>query len=449
MEEEKMIIRALSLAVVLPFFLGAASKPATVTFHKDVLPVLQKNCQSCHRPGEAAPMSFLTYDQVRPWAKAIRETVLAKRMPPWFADPAHGKFRNERVLSQAEIDTLTNWANNGAPEGNRKDAPKPVDWVEGWNIGKPDLIVEMPNAYTVPAEGTIEYTYYVLPLNLKQDTWVQSAEVRPGDRGVVHHVIAFLREPNSKWLRGVEYGVPYVPKRVERSSRSNNEAASEAGAPGSELLVGFAPGLPPQILMPGQAKLIKAGSDVVFQMHYTANGKAAPDKTRIGLVFAKEPPKERVMTVAAPNNKFVIPAGDPNHQVESKFTLHSDVRLVSLMPHMHLRGKDFLYKAVYPSGESEVLLNVPRYDFSWQLFYYLEEPKLLPKGTRLECTAHFDNSANNKYNPDPTKEVRWGDQSWEEMMIGWFEVAFDASMDPVKVLRPAKQEKPAATTGGE
>jgi hypothetical protein len=351
------------------------------------------------------------------------------------------------MLSQSQIDTLVAWANSGAPEGNAKDAPPPRQWVDGWNIGQPDMVVEMPNPIQVPAEGTIEYTYVVLPLNLKEDTWVQAAEVRPGDRAVVHHVIAFLREPSSKWMKGVEYGVPFIPKRTERSSRGNSrqEAEAQAGGPGSELLVGYAPGLQQQSYGPGMAKLIKAGTDVVFQLHYTANGKATADKTKIGLVFAKEPPKQRVMTLPATNNKFVIPPGADNYRVDSQFTLQADTRLVGLMPHMHLRGKDFEYRAVYPTGESEVLLRVPHYDFSWQLFYYLQEPKVFPKGTRLECIAHFDNSANNKYNPDPTKEVRWGDQSWEEMMIGWFDVAFDATMNPVKLFRA---EKPAKPSGG-
>ncbi|MBI3683118.1 MAG: cytochrome c [Acidobacteria bacterium] len=446
-----MLLQAALVGFVFQFAAAAASKPAApVTFYKDVLPVLQKNCQECHRPGEAAPMTFMTYQQVRPWAKAIRATVLGKKMPPWFADPSHGRFSNARVLSQAEIDTLVAWADAGAPEGKAKDAPPPAEWVQGWNIGKPDLVVEIPEPFPVIAEGTIEYTYFAMPMNLKEDTWVQAAEVRPGARPVVHHVIAFLRGPESKWMRDVEYGKPYVPKRGERGAnrRANNEGASEAGGPGSELLVGYAPGLQPQIWRPGQAKLVKAGTDVIFQMHYTANGKASTDQTSIGLVFAKAPPTERVMTLPASNNKFIIPAGADNHRVDSQITLQADSRLVGLMPHMHLRGKSFEYRAVYPTGETEVLLAVPKYDFNWQLFYYLSEPKVFPKGTRIECTAHFDNSANNKYNPDPSKEVRWGDQSWEEMMIGWFDIAFDVKMEPAKIFRGDKPA-PQRPTGSD
>jgi len=442
-----MLTRIALLAGACALSSVAAMKPATATFYKDVLPVLQKNCQECHRAGEAAPMEFSTYQQVRPWAKAIKASVQSKKMPPWFADPSVGKFHNARVLATADIETLVKWADNGAPAGNPKDAPKPVAWVEGWSIGKPDQIVAMPKPFDVVADGTVEYTYIVLPLNLKQDTWVQAAEVRPGNRAVVHHVIAFLREPESKWMRGVEYGVPFVPKKVERNSRNaNNESQGEAGGPGSELLVGYAPGLQPSVFMPGTAKLVKAGTDVVFQMHYTANGKAATDQTKIGLVYAKQPPQYRVMTLPALNNKFVIPPGADHHQVESQITLQADTKLIGLMPHMHLRGKDFEYRAVYPTGEKEVLLRVPRYDFNWQLFYNLADPKAFPKGTKIECTAHFDNSANNKYNPDPSKEVRWGDQSWEEMMIGWFDIAFDAKMNPMKLFRA---DKPSTPSGGE
>ncbi|MBL8178724.1 MAG: cytochrome c [Bryobacterales bacterium] len=433
------------LLALLASTAGAAMKPARVTFYKDVLPILQKNCQECHRAGEAAPMALTTYEEVRPWAKAIKVSVLAKKMPPWFADPAYGKFHNERVLNPDEIATIATWVDKGSPAGDKREAPPMRQWTEGWSIGKPDLVVEMPKPFAVPASGTIEYTYLVLPLHLKRDTWVQAAEVRPGDRAVVHHVIAFLREPGSQWMRDVEYGVPFVPDKRARNSR--NGGASEAGGPGSELLVGYAPGLQAQIFRSGTAKLLKAGTDVVFQMHYTANGKAASDQTKIGIVFAKAPPKERVMTMAASNTKFVIPPGASDHRVESQFTLQADTRLTGLMPHMHLRGKAFQYKAVYPGGESEVLLNVPRYDFAWQLFYYLAEPKVFPKGTRIECVASFDNSANNGFNPDPSKEVRWGDQSWEEMMIGWFDVAFDASLNPVRLYRSEKPAKPA--TGGE
>lgn len=444
-----MTLRGVSLAL----FLGVAASAAptattTPTFSKDVLPILQRNCQSCHRPGEAAPMSFLNYKEARPWAKAIKGAVLTKKMPPWLADPHYGQFMNARALTGAEIQTIVSWADGGAPEGDAKKAPKPVAWVEGWNIGKPDLVYEMPREFTVPAEGTIEYHYVIMPTGFTKDTWVQAAEVRPGNRSVVHHVIAFIRPPGSKWLKDAPVGEAFVPKRTARSRQNAEAAAGEEAASmlGTELLVGYAPGLQEQKFIPGQARLVPAGSDIVFQLHYTASGKAATDKTKVGVVIAKEEPKQRVVTLTATQARFVIPPGEPNHEVKSQFTLQDDSQLVWLMPHMHLRGKDFEYKAVYPTGESQILLRVPKYDFNWQLAYETAKPILLPKGTRIECVAHFDNSPNNKYNPDPTKEVRWGDQSWEEMMIGWFGVAIDAKADPMRLYVGDKAKKPSKSS---
>jgi hypothetical protein len=274
----------------------------------------------------------------------------------------------------------------------------------------------------------------VLPTGFTKDTWVEAAEVRPGNRTVVHHVIAFIRPPGSAWLKDAKPGVPFVPQRTERGRRNaNSEGGDEGSMAGIELLVGYAPGLPEQKFLPGQGRLIPAGSDIVFQLHYTASGKAQTDQTKVGLVYCKQEPKQRIVTLTATNNRFAIPAGDPNYKVESQFVLQDASELVWLMPHMHLRGKDFEYRAVYPTGETEVLLRVPKYDFNWQLAYELATPKLLPKGTRIECVAHFDNSPNNPANPDPTKVVRWGDQSWEEMMIGWFGVAIDAKANPMKL----------------
>jgi hypothetical protein len=418
-----------ALGIVSCLTVPAATNPPSVTFSKDVAPILAKNCQNCHRPGEAAPMSLLTYQQARPWAKAIKEAVVLKKMPPWFADPHYGKFRNDRTMAQKDIDTLVAWADSGAPEGNSKDLPKPAEFVSGWNIGKPDLILDMPNAFDVPASGTIEYQYVILPLKFTEDRWVQMAEVRPGNRAVVHHVIAFVRDPKSKWMRNHEPGTIFVPEK------GGNE---EAGP--SDSLAGFAPGMPPIILEPGQGRLVKAGSDVVFQLHYTANGKATQDHTQVGIVFCKEPPKERVLSLGAMNRKFSIPAGDANFQVNSELELNHEVKLTSMLPHMHLRGKDFEYRLIFPTGETQTILRVPRYDFGWQLWYEPVSDIVLPKGTKVACTAHFDNSANNPNNPDPSKVVKWGDQSWEEMMIGFFQVAFPADMDP-KLLFP--ERKPA------
>jgi hypothetical protein len=422
------------MRVLYPFSLGiivsavAAAAPVP-TFSKDVAPILQHNCQGCHRPGEAAPMSLLTYQQARPWAKAMKEAVVLKKMPPWPADPQVGHFRNDRSLSAKDRETLVAWADGGAPEGNPKDLPQPVAFVDGWNIGKPDRIIEMPKAFDVPASGTIEYQYVILPLNLTEDRWIQAGEARPGNRAVVHHVIAFIREPGSKWMRDKQPGEVFVPRN------DKGDVQSFSG----DILAGYAPGVPPVKLEPGTARLVKAGSDVVFQLHYTANGKATQDQTKVGIIFAKEPPKERILTMAAANTKFKIPPGDPNYQVNSELELAHDVKLMSLLPHMHVRGKDFEYRLIFPTGETQTILRVPRYDFGWQLSYDLpSEGMTLPKGTKIACTAHFDNSPNNPSNPDPTKEVKWGDQSWEEMMIGFFDVAFPADMDP-KLLQPEKK----------
>ena len=422
-----MIRLGLSLGVLaLPTFAG-------VTFYKDALPVLQKNCQECHRPGEAAPMPFLTYKDTRPFAKAIKQAVLQKRMPPWFADPHVGKFTNDRSMSEAERQVLVAWADSGAAEGSAKDAPKPVEFTEGWRIGKPDLVVELPEAVEIPAEGTVEYTYVAVPTGLTEDKWVQMAEGRPGNRAVVHHIIAFVREPGNKWFRDYPVGKPFIPKKGGESRGMG------------EFITGYAPGAPPEVLRPGQAKRIKAGSDIVFQLHYTANGKAATDRSKVGIVFSTEPVKQRVLTLAAANTKFAIPPGAPNHKVDGAITLHRDSELISLLPHMHLRGKAMEIRAVYPTGETEKLLWVPNYDFNWQLWYQLPAGKVLPAGTRIEASGYFDNSPNNKANPNPNLEVRHGDQSWEEMMMGFFDVAIDVNMNPMDLFKAPK--KPEATTG--
>lgn len=426
----KAVLWGLGLSVAA--LAGPAPSP---TFNKDVAPILQHNCQGCHRPGEAAPMPLMSYQQARPWAKAMKEAVLLKKMPPWPADPAFGHFANDRSLAQKDRDTLVAWVDAGAPEGNAKDLPKPLQFVEGWAIGKPDMVLEMPEAFQIPASGTVDYQYVTLPLNFTEDRWVVAAEARPGNRALTHHVLAFIREPESKWMRDKKYGEVFIPKNAK------GETESFAG----DILAGFAPGTPPMQLRPGQARLVKAGSDVVFQLHYTANGKPGEDRTKIGLIFAKEPPKERVLSMAVLNRKFTIPPGDANYEVKAEMELGRDTKLVSMLPHMHLRGKDFTYKLIFPTGETQTILNVPRYDFGWQLWYNPEGGILLPKGTKVACTAHFDNSPNNPNNPDPTKAVKWGDQSWDEMMIGFIDVAIAPDVDP-KTLTPEK--KPARPTNG-
>lgn len=449
-----MRLFVLSLSCVALASAATTSGNQPVTFTKDVLPVLQKNCQTCHRPGEVAPMSFLSYESTRPWAKAIKGAVMTKKMPPWYADTHVGKFSNDRSLSQAEIDTLVAWSDQGAKQGDPKDAPKPVDFVEGWRIGKPDVVFTMETAFNVPASGTIDYQYIIVPTGFTEDKYVQMAEARPGDRGVVHHIIAFIREPGNPWLREAKPGVPFVP--MEEARKAQREAAAgvkrnrgEGGGFGltGDMLAGYAPGTVPDVMLPGQSKLIKAGSDLVLQIHYTANGKPATDISKVGLVFCKDKPNVRVLSLAATTANFAIPPGDPNYRVDAKIQLQQDATLVNLLPHMHFRGKDFEYRVIYPTGEHETLLKVPNYDFGWQLTYDLATPRLLPAGTIIECTAHFDNSANNKYNPDPTKEVHFGEQSWEEMMFGFFDVAVPVNTTVMDLLKPKKAPAAAATGG--
>jgi hypothetical protein len=411
------------------------------TFTKDVAQLLQKHCQECHRPGEIGPFSLLTYKDARPWAAAIKNAVLAKTMPPWHADPHYGKFANDRSLSKKEIDTIVQWASNGAPEGDPKHLPPRAKFTEGWGIPKPDVVFQLPKPYQIPAKGTIEYLHWLVPSNFTSDKWVQFAEARPGDRARVHHLIAFVREPGSTWMKDIKPGVPFIPEKPKPDEKADTSALP------SDFLVGYAPGQPPEAFEPGRAKLVRADSDIIIQVHYTTDGKASTDLTRIGLVFAKEPPKQRAMTFSATNGKFKIPPGAPNHRVDAEFELGADVVLHGLHPHMHARGKDFIYHVRFPDGQRQTLLSVPRYSFAWQLWYTLDKPLSLPKGTVIECTAHFDNSPNNKFNPDPTKEISWGDQSWDEMMIGFFNFAFDAGFDEKKIPAPAKE--PAKSGDGQ
>jgi hypothetical protein len=400
-----------SVAVSAMAVLATAATP-TVTFHKDVQPILQNHCQECHRPGEVAPMSLMTYEQARPWAKSIRQAVLTKKMPPWFADPHFGKFANDRSIAQADIDTIAAWVDAGAPEGNLKDAPAPRTWVDGWVAGKPDLIVKAPEPFNVPAKGDVPYQWVIVPTNLKEDKWVTSAEVRPGDRSVIHHIVVSIREPGNQWMADKKPGEYFGGTlAIERGSKL-------AGSP--ETMGGyFAQYEPGSVVTPANphvATLLKAGSDIVFQIHYTPNGKAATDQTKIGFIFSDTPPDLKYVNVTAMNPTFVIPPGAENYKIEASATVNFDGDLVSLYPHAHLRGKAYEFRAVYPTGEEETLLKCA-YNFSWQLTYFFDKPKPMPKGTKIFVTAWYDNSANNAFNPDPTKAVRWGEQSAEEMMI--------------------------------
>ena len=419
----------------------AAKAPREVTFHRDVEPLLQKNCQECHRPGEAAPFSLLSYKEARPWAKAIRAAVIGGKMPPWFSSDPHGQFANDRRMSKEQVDTIVAWADGGAKEGDLKDAPKPLEFAEGWTIGKPDLIVEMPSDFKVPASGTIDYTWIRVPTGMTQDRWISKVEVRPGARQVVHHVVLYQREPDSYFMKGAAAGVPFYPPGRQGTPPDQADTGKgffdfQFNPKGAEILSVYVPGGNAYECKPGQARLMKANSDLVFQMHYTSNGTATADKTRVGIVFAKEPPKERVFNTFVANPYLKIPAGDGNYAVHAELTLATDVTLQSMFPHMHVRGKSFRYNVTYPDGRSETLLDVPRYDFNWQQTFFLAEPRFLPKGSKIECIAHYDNSPNNPSNPDPKKDVRWGDQTWEEMLAGFIDFVVPIDFQPGDLIRP-------------
>jgi mono/diheme cytochrome c family protein/thiol-disulfide isomerase/thioredoxin len=377
-----------------------------VTYARQISRILQANCQECHRPGQIGPMALLSYDDAVAWADTIREVIDERRMPPWHADPRFGKFSNDRRLSEADRAALLAWLDGGLPRGDDRDLPPPRDFPAGWRIGKPDVVLTMSRDYAVPAKmpvGGIPYRYFTVDPGFKEDRWVERAEARPDATAVVHHMVVYI-----------------VPE---------GEVLNPEG-PGS-LLCGTAPGDMPLILPPGYAKKVPAGAKLVFQMHYTPNGKPYKDRSSVGIVFAREPPRQRVLTKPIHNPSFVtrqdrIPAGAEDYRMEAEHVFKKDGHILGFMPHMHLRGKDFLYEAVYPDGKSETLLSVPHYQFGWQSVYRCVAPVAVPKGTHLHCVAHFDNSAKNPNNPDPTRPVYWGDQTWEEMMLGWIEYYYDA-----------------------
>ena len=392
------------------------SKAATPTFSKDVAPIIFKNCASCHRPGDIAPMSLLTYDNVRPWAKSIREKVASGMMPPWHATQPHGAFENDRRLSDKDKDTLIRWADGGAPKGDQKDLPSAPKFADGWEIGTPDAVISMPREFEVKESGTIAYQFFEAPTNFTEDKWIQAIEVRPGARSVVHHVLVFCRELGARREPAFTQVVPNLG--------GFGRGSGERGLPGS-LIATTAPGTNAMTFKPGTAMRIKAGAVLAFQVHYTANGTATRDRTSVGVIFAKRPPRHEIRNSAFVNPLFVIPAGASNQAVESAIQFSEDSHIWALFPHTHLRGKSWEYRLVYPDGRREVVLSVPRYDFNWQTYYVFAKPLAVPKGTRLEATAHYDNSAANKWNPDPKVAVRWGPQTWEEMQYSGITYSVD------------------------
>jgi mono/diheme cytochrome c family protein len=382
------------LVALLGLPVSALAADAPATFTKDVAPIFNKSCVECHRPTMFAPMSLTTFDDARPWARSIKQRVVARVMPPWGADPAHGTFKNDPRLTQKEIDTIVAWVDAGAPKGDDKDLPVAPKFAEGWSIGTPDAVFEMNEEFTIPASGTIPYKYFSAPTGLTEDRWIQAIEIHSNARAQVHHVLAFTQPAGTKPKPGGELG----PTNIG----------------------GVTPNKPGLVFEPGIARLLRGNSDIVMQIHYTANGKEAKDRTTVGVIYAKQPPTKMAAGGMAINPRFVIPANDGNAEVRAVTPINTDTIVTSFTPHMHVRGKDMTYIAHYPDGTDETLLSVPKYDFNWQISYELATPKVLPKGTKLEVIAHFDNSTGNKFNPDPTKDVRWGDQTWEEMMIGFF-----------------------------
>jgi hypothetical protein len=411
----------------------AGASTAAPTFTKDVAPILYANCVTCHRPGEIAPMSLLTYADTRKWAKAIRDEVADGAMPPWHADPRHGRFANDRSLSAAEKDVLIAWANGGAPEGDTKDLPPAPKFVDGWQLGQPDMVLQLPVDYKVPADGFVEYEYFEIPTNFTEDHWLEGLEVRPGDRSVVHHVIVSARtpkpDPRPSGIRSAPgMGIPRgqtgadadgAPARVRGQSLFPRPRG--AGA----MIGGFAPGSSVLKFDAGQAILLRAGTTLVVQMHYTPNGTETIDRTKLGLFLAKDTPRVEMRMSALVNGTLHIPAGAADYSIAAEMTTTADVTLRQMLPHTHLRGKSWEYTATYPDGRTEVILSVPKYDFNWQTDYVFAEPLKLPKGTKIRAVAHYDNSPANRSNPDPKVDVKWGDQTWEEMMFTSFVYSID------------------------
>jgi len=443
--------RSRALVVIALF---AATSPllwaGDVTF-TDVAPVLYRHCANCHHANDIAPMSLLTYKETRPWAAAIREAVLTRQMPPWKADPSYGKWSNDWSLSATEIATIKAWVDQGAEEGDPKQLPAAPVFSTDWKIGKPDAIISIP-PHTLTADGPDEYEYFTVPTNFTEDKWVVAAELRPGNRRIVHHAHVSVTQPEhsktagdkkeepadpqeaySDWLlvhegklRWMRYEAPVIDDGCivdDNSYFPGKKPRDEifAGAPWG-LLGSYLPGRGPDVFPEGTARQIPAGANLTFQIHYSkATKKPETDVTSVGLIFAKAPPRTVARRVDLSNYFFRIPAGDSNVEVSECHTFHQDMYLTSLTPHMHLRGKDARFEVTYPDGRKETLLFVPHYNFNWQITYRMSEPKFIPKGTRLAIVSHFDNSPNNPLNPDSTKVVRWGEASEMEMMDGWIE----------------------------
>ncbi|HUQ89121.1 MAG TPA: hypothetical protein VM096_16300 [Vicinamibacterales bacterium] len=425
------------------------------TFNKDVAPILYANCTSCHRPGEIAPMSLLTYKESRPWAKSIATKVADGTMPPWHADPQYGKFVGERRLTDAQKQTIAKWVAAGAPEGSAADLPTPPAYSDGWNI-TPDVVLSMQEDYPIPATGEVAYQYLEVPANFAEDRYISDWEFRPGDRRAVHHMLLYLKAPKEVAEAQMKRQQQMALQRMFGGAPAANAAAANTPRPvppfefaccvqipdgqsgGRPLppeqrkdlgpnyrprplgmaqgMGGYSPGGSIRHFPEGMGMRIPAGYSLVFQMHYTTYGKETTDRSKIGLKFTKTAPKTILNTMALINASLSIPAGAPDYTIDNAMTFNRETVIYSLIPHTHVRGTGWHYEAIYPDGRKEVILNVPKYDFNWQHEYVFAQPLRLPAGTKLYAKAWYDNSARNKSNPDPTKTVTWGDQTWEEMM---------------------------------
>ncbi len=441
----------------LPVVGAKSSDPSAKnpTFNKEIAPIFFKRCAECHRPGEAAPFSVLSYKDVRPWAKSIKEKVVSRQMPPWHADPQVGHWANDPRLTQAQVDSIVAWVDTGAPEGNPKDLPEAPKFEEGWGIGKPDVVIQMPEDYIVEASGPDEYQYFDVSTNFKEDKYVQLAEARPGNRKVVHHIIAFIvppgqptlnmvpKEKRSEALEGSLKNTPFYRDgfliRMKKDTPIYNDASQiPANLKGfnqvDDFLTAYAPGSDYGEWQPGTAKKIPAGATIRFQVHYSkVAGTVQKDRSMVGMVFAKEPPQKVMKTRAVSNIFFEIPPNSDHHKVVASWTPPLDVTLYLLMPHMHYRGSAMEYKVFYPDGKSEVLLNVPAYSFNWQMAYRPQAPIRIPAGTRIQVTGYFDNSTKNKYNPDPNQAVRQGEPTYDEMMMGFLDYTAEKPQNIAKV----------------
>jgi len=400
-----------------------AGEESTPTYYRDVLPILEDHCQVCHRPGEIGPSPLVTYPQAGAMARLIAGVTSQRTMPPWFADQQFGRFANDPSLTPREIGILQAWANSKAPPGNPADAPPAPHWAEGWKISQPDVVFRMTKPVSIPPRGDVEYTYEIVHTGFAEGKWVQQCEIRPSSPENVHHAVVYIRPAGSSWLKNAPIGVPFTA-----SDMTDEQDRRDTHMTTADILLVYAPGSSPDNWPDGMAKFIRAGSDLVFQMHYTTHGRAKIDQTSIGIVFAKTQPKQRVLTLQLTNDGFVIPPGVDNYRVEVHGSLPNDALLLSFFPHLHLRGKQFDYNILHPDGSIETLLRV-HYNFYWQLSYRLAQPRMLKAGTILQAVALFDNSKNNPHNPDPNAAVYWGDQTYDEMMVGFFDVAVRADLD--------------------